>query len=191
MQAKDFFVAREKGELHPEPIDELIEATEVKPGVVPGAAPIEFEIVYHGEKFKVRVEGVSAHSEPGKPRKYYIKVDGRLEEIQLTPLTEAIPSTGPSQAVLQAEEKGIPKATQPGDATAPMPGRVVRVLVKEGDSVKEGQTVAIVEAMKMENEIHAPISGIVKRIFVKPGDNVTPDDALLRIEPAVEETSYG
>ncbi|MCS7196882.1 MAG: biotin/lipoyl-binding protein, partial [Aquificaceae bacterium] len=93
---------------------------------------------------------------------------------------------------VQAEEKGIPKASQPGDATAPMPGRVVRVLVEEGQPVNEGQTVAIVEAMKMENEIHAPITGIVKKIFVKPGDNVTPDDALLRIEPVKPEgDTYG
>ncbi|MCS7308234.1 MAG: 2-oxoglutarate carboxylase large subunit, partial [Aquificaceae bacterium] len=149
MQAKDYFVAREKGELTAEPVEELAEATEVKAGTVPGAAPVEFDVVYHGERFKVKVEGVSAHAEPGKPRKYYIRVDGRLEEVQLTPQLEAIPSGGISQAVAQAEEKGIPKASQPGDATAPMPGRVVRVLVQEGQPVNEGQTVAIVEAMKM------------------------------------------
>ncbi len=190
MQAKDFFSAREKGELISEPVEEL-EATEVKPGTVPGAAPVEFEVVYHGEKFKVKVEGVSAHAELGKPRKYYIRVDGKLEEVQLTPFLEAIPSGGVSAAAVQAEEKGIPKATQPGDATAPMPGRVVRILVNEGDAVQEGQTVAIVEAMKMENEIHAPISGVVKKVFAKPGDQVTPDDAILRIEVGKEEQMYG
>jgi pyruvate/oxaloacetate carboxyltransferase/biotin carboxyl carrier protein len=193
MQAKDFFIAREKGELHPEPIEDLPETAEVKPGTVPGAAPVEFEIIYHGEKFKVKVEGVSAHQEPGKPRKYYIRVDGRLEEVQLTPLLEAIPAGGVSQAVAQQlEEKGIPKATQPGDATAPMPGRVVRILVEEGQPVQEGQTVAIVEAMKMENEIHAPITGVVKKIFAKPGDNVTPEDSILRIEPVKGDSDiYG
>ncbi len=192
MQAKDFFIAREKGELVPEPIEELAETTEVKPGTVPGAAPVEFEVIYHGEKFKVKVEGVSAHAEPGKPRKYYVRVDGRLEEVQLTPQLEAVPSGGVPQTLAQAEVRGIPKASQPGDATAPMPGRVVRILVEEGQPVNEGQTVAIVEAMKMENEIHAPITGIVKKIFVKPGDNVTPDDALLRIEPVKPEgDTYG
>ncbi|MFN7065118.1 MAG: 2-oxoglutarate carboxylase large subunit [Aquificaceae bacterium] len=192
MQAKDYLSAREKGELHPEPVEELVEATEIKPGIVPGAAPVEFEMVYHGEKFKVKVEGVSAHTEAGRPRKYYIRVDGKLEEVQLTPQKEAIPSGGVPQAVAQAEEKGIPKASQPGDATAPMPGRVVRILVNEGQPVNEGQTVAIVEAMKMENEIHAPITGVVKKIFVKPGDNVTPDDALLRIERVKPEgDTYG
>ncbi len=192
MQAKDYFTAREKGELTAEPIEELAEATEVKPGTVPGAAPVEFEVIYHGEKFKVKVEGVSAHAEPGKPRKYYVRVDGRLEEVQLTPQLEAVPSGGVPQTLAQAEVKGIPKASQPGDATAPMPGRVVRILVEEGQPVNEGQTVAIVEAMKMENEIHAPITGVVKKIFAKPGDNVTPDDALLRIEPVKPEgDTYG
>ncbi len=192
MQAKDYFTAREKGELTAEPIEELAEATEVKPGTVPGAAPVEFEVIYHGEKFKVKVEGVSAHAESGKPRKYYVRVDGKLEEVQLTPQLEAVPSGGIPQTLAQGEEKGIPKASQPGDATAPMPGRVVRILVEEGQPVNEGQTVAIVEAMKMENEIHAPITGVVKKIFAKPGDNVTPDDALLRIEAVKPEgDTYG
>jgi pyruvate carboxylase subunit B len=52
--------------------------------------------------------------------------------------------------------------------------------------------VAIVEAMKMENEIHAPITGVVKKIFAKPGDNITPEDAILRIEPVKGDSdTYG
>jgi pyruvate carboxylase subunit B len=52
--------------------------------------------------------------------------------------------------------------------------------------------VAIVEAMKMENEIHAPITGVVKKIFAKPGDNVTPEDSILRIEPVKGDSDiYG
>ncbi len=189
MQAKEFLSLREKGELHPEPVEELPEVTEAPAGTLANAAPVEFDIVYHGEKFRVKVEGVSAHSEPGKPRKYYVRIDGRLEEIQLSPIKEAVPSGGAS-AVASEEETGIPKASQPGDATTPMPGKVVKILVKENQPVEKGQTIAIVEAMKMENEIHAPIDGIVKKIFVKPGDQVNPDDALIRIEPYKEDKSY-
>lgn len=73
-----------------------------------------------------------------------------------------------------------------------MPGRVVRILVEEGQPVQEGQTVAIVEVMKMKNEIHASITGVVKKIFAKPGDNVTPEDAILRIEPVKGDSDiYG
>ncbi len=189
MQAKEFLALREKGELHPEPVEELPEVTEAPAGTLANAAPVEFDIVYHGEKFRVKVEGVSAHSEPGKPRKYYVRIDGRLEEIQLSPIKEAVPSGGAS-AVASEEETGIPKASQPGDATTPMPGKVVKILVQENQPVEKGQTIAIVEAMKMENEIHAPIDGIVKKIFVKPGDQVNPDDALIRIEPYKEDKSY-
>ena len=74
-------------------------------------------------------------------------------------------------------------ATKEGDVTAPMPGKVVEIKVKEGDRVNEGDVVAIVEAMKMQNEVHAPISGVVKAIYVKPGDNVNPDEAIMTIEP--------
>ncbi len=190
MQAKEFLTLREKGELHPEPVEELPEIAETEAGKVVGAAPVEFEITYHGDKFKVKVEGVSPESEPGKPRKYYVRVDGRLEEIQLLPKKEAIPSEGGAAVATPAEEGGIPKATEPGDATPPMPGKVVRILVEEGKPVEKGQTVAIVEAMKMENEIHAPIDGIVKKIFAKAGDQVNPDEAILRIEPYKEDNSY-
>ncbi len=191
MQAKEFLTLREKGELHPEPVEELPEVAETPAGKVVGAAPIEFDLLYHGDRFRVKVEGVSFESEPGKPRKYYIRVDGRLEEVQLFPHREAIPSGGVSVAGAPAPtEEGIPKASEPGDVTPPMPGKVVKILVEEGKPVEQGQTVAIVEAMKMENEIHAPIEGIVKKIFAKPGDQVNPDEAILRIEPFKEDNSY-
>ena len=191
MQAKEFLTLREKGELHPEPVEELPEVTETPAGKVVGAAPVEFDILYHGDRFRVKVEGVSFETESGKPRKYYVRVDGRLEEIQLFPRREAIPSGGASVGGAPAPvEEGIPKASEPGDVTPPMPGKVVKILVSEGQPVEQGQTVAIVEAMKMENEIHAPIEGIVKKVFAKPGDQVNPDEAILRIEPYKEDKSY-
>lgn len=74
-----------------------------------------------------------------------------------------------------------PKATAPGDAVAPMAGRVARVLVKVGDSVKVGQTVVIVEAMKLEIEVQSLTEGVVEAVFVEPGDRITPEDALVRV----------
>lgn len=62
-----------------------------------------------------------------------------------------------------------------------MAGRVVRVLVKKGDTVTTGQTVVVVEAMKLESEVQSPIDGTVEEIFVGPGDSVTSEDALVRI----------
>ncbi len=59
-----------------------------------------------------------------------------------------------------------------------MPGMVIRYEVKEGDSVKEGDVVMILEAMKMENSILAPASGTVKQICCKDGQSVQKGDVL-------------
>lgn len=63
----------------------------------------------------------------------------------------------------------------------PMPGNIMKVMVKEGDEVKKGQNVLILEAMKMENDITAEVSGKVNRIFVKPGDVVREGVPLVEI----------
>jgi biotin carboxyl carrier protein len=55
---------------------------------------------------------------------------------------------------------------------APMPGKVVRVLVKEGDSVEEGQGLVVIEAMKMENELRSPKAGVVKELHAQEGHPV-------------------
>ncbi len=57
--------------------------------------------------------------------------------------------------------------------SAPIPGTIVRYLVKEGDEVKLNAGIVILEAMKMENEIVAPAAGKVKSIMYKPGDKVS------------------
>ena len=67
--------------------------------------------------------------------------------------------------------------------TAPMPGKVVKVNVAEKEAVRKNQTLAIVEAMKMENEIKSPLDGFVKKIYVSPGDLVDSEKPLLELEP--------
>lgn len=68
-----------------------------------------------------------------------------------------------------------------GLVKTPMPGRVIKVLVKEGDEVKVGQPLVVVEAMKMENELGAERDGVVKKIFVSPGATVEGGARLLEI----------
>ncbi|MGB8523261.1 MAG: biotin/lipoyl-containing protein [Candidatus Acidiferrales bacterium] len=62
--------------------------------------------------------------------------------------------------------------------TAPMPGKIVLVLVKNGDTVDAGQGIVVVEAMKMQNEIRSPKSGTVERILVVAGQTVNAGDAV-------------
>lgn len=64
----------------------------------------------------------------------------------------------------------------------PMPGKIVTVAVNEGDEVKAGQVLVILEAMKMQNEIAAPAAGTVKKVHVKPGQNVEGKDVLIELE---------
>ncbi|MGH9743049.1 MAG: biotin/lipoyl-containing protein [Candidatus Acidiferrum sp.] len=65
---------------------------------------------------------------------------------------------------------------------APMPGKVVRLLVSAGDKVEAGQGLLVVEAMKMQNEIRSPKSGVVERLFVREGQPVNVGEVLAWVE---------
>lgn len=69
-----------------------------------------------------------------------------------------------------------------GELNAPMPGKILEVIVAEGDKVKIGDPVAILEAMKMENELKAPINGTVTKIAVSKNDSVEKNALILEIE---------
>lgn len=66
--------------------------------------------------------------------------------------------------------------------SSPMPGRIVRIPVKEGQEVEAGQTVIVVSAMKMESEYKSPKKGIVKNVHVKEGDVVNGHQPLITVE---------
>ena len=69
-----------------------------------------------------------------------------------------------------------------GELTAPMPGQVRAVNVKEGDAVAKGQTLMLIEAMKMEIRIQSPQDGVVKKLFVQQGQTVEREQMLIEIE---------
>ena len=81
-----------------------------------------------------------------------------------------------------------PRFPAPADAAvkggfmAPMPGKVVKVLVKDGEAVKSGQTLLVLEAMKMEQTTRAPADGVVKQVLVREGDQVTAGQILVVME---------
>lgn len=79
------------------------------------------------------------------------------------------PAPQPVQTITEGKEEVV---------EAPLPGLVLRVVTKIGDSVKEGDVLLVVESMKMETEINAPVSGTVKAIPVKDGDQIAAGDAL-------------
>ena len=78
----------------------------------------------------------------------------------------------------------LPVAAEAGPQkiTAPMPGKIVRIMVAVGDEVKAGQGVIVMEAMKMQNEMKSPKDGKVQKILTSEGSTVNPGDTLAVIE---------
>jgi pyruvate carboxylase subunit B len=174
----EFAELREKGF----PPEEPKTRTEATAPAEPGAplAPSEFMINVHGESFHVKVGG-KGHKSEGK-RPYFLYVDNTLVEVLVEPLVEVLPSEeGMIDTKKASGSSKRPKAEAPGDITTAMPGSVVKMKVQKGDIVKEGDTILIVEAMKMENEIRTPISGTIEDIYVTEGDVVNPDEVLVRV----------
>lgn len=179
--AMEFFKAREMGTLTPEPL----EAPDAPETLLPAhhLAPTEFEVTLHGETYHVHVSGVG-HKEQNR-RPFFLRIDGVLEEVLVEAVTEILPSAEGRVLTRQAGLDSVRlKPSSPGDVAAPMPGRVTAVLVGVGDAVTKGQTVLVVEAMKMETQIHAPVSGKVAAVLIAVGDAVNPDETLVRIEPS-------
>jgi len=87
-----------------------------------------------------------------------------------------------AERVEQTKTRKKGPGSSPSEVTPPMPAVVIAVSVVEGDSVKKGQTVVIVSAMKMETTLSAPFDGTVKKVNVAEGDKVMPGDILVDIE---------
>jgi len=81
----------------------------------------------------------------------------------------------------RAGRRSALEATGPQQVVAPMPGKIVRVLVATGETVQAGQGLVVVEAMKMQNEIRAPKSGRVERVLVAEGQAVRTQETLMVI----------
>ncbi|BCX82803.1 pyruvate carboxylase subunit B [Methylomarinovum caldicuralii] len=171
---RQFLTQRAQGTLEPEPIEPPAETAA-------RAAPTEFNVHLHGETYHVRVTGAGPRQQA--ERHFYLVVDGVPEEAVIETLDEVVLGGGTEGAVPRRLSSKRPKAAGEGDVTLSMPGNIVEVLVKEGDTVQAGDPVLIVETMKMETEVQAPIGGTVTAVYVQKGDAVTPTETLLHIEP--------
>lgn len=113
-------------------------------------------------------------------KKYHIKLNGKVYEVEIE---EVVEETTLKQVEKESEKlKTKPQSVMNAESiTAPMPGTIVNILVKPGQEIKKGQVLAILEAMKMENEIVATVDGKVESISVDKGQNVNLGDSLLEI----------
>jgi len=122
----------------------------------------EIEIVdYHEDSFRVRIGS----------KEYIVHIVKNQRDTSTKTLENNIISE-PSKSIEQQQyikELQIPKENI---ITSEIPGRIVKILVNEGDSIKEGDTIAIIESMKMEIEVKSPRNGIVKKILTKNGSYI-------------------
>ncbi len=179
--ARDFFEARERGDLTPEPLEP---AAAKGPAVAHELhlAPAEFNVTVHGETYRVKLSGSGRKTDGRKP--YYIRVNDKLEEVTLEPIQEVLAGVPEAPESSPGAKPKRPRPTKLGDVAPPMPGRVVKVLVAQGDHVKSGDPLLIIEAMKMESRVPAPINGRVATILVAEGENVKTDETLVQLESA-------
>jgi len=128
--------------------------------------PEKRTVKVNGEEFEVEIE----LNDDGT---YDATVEGQTFSIE-------VPN---AQAAPRARRGGGGKKKKSGTVSANIPGKVVTVEVKEGDVVKEGQVILILEAMKMQNEIQAPVDGTVINVACEEGQAIEANVPLVVIEP--------
>ena len=119
---------------------------------------------------------------------YKIKVNGKTYRVELESLEE-VASAAPAAAAAASKPAPEKKSDAPAPAassdgtpvTSPIQGGVVKVLVKVGDKVKKGDPIAVIEAMKLENEVVSSAEGEVVAVLVEKGNSVASGDPLIRV----------
>ena len=116
-------------------------------------------------------------------RNFLVNVNGTQYEVAVEEIDgKAAPAAKPAPAAAPAAAPVVAAAAGATKVTAPMPGTILGVNVKEGDVVKAGQPIFVLEAMKMESDITAPVNGTVRGIAVSKGASVEAGKLLCSIE---------
>ncbi len=130
-----------------------------------------FRVVVNGSEYKVGIEELAEEAQTPS-----------VQTKSATPTTPN-PVVSKPQPAPPAQQRQTPPTPDTGDingtVTAPMPGTVISIAVTDGDTVSKGQTLLILEAMKMENEIMAPCDGTVQEVTISQGTSVNAGDILV------------
>jgi pyruvate carboxylase subunit B len=109
---------------------------------------------------------------------FEVEVEGEVFKVRVT---GAGMTVSPASAAASAAATALPPRTGEGTVIAPMQGLIVKIPVKAGDEVKLGDVVAVLEAMKMQNDIVTTVAGRVSQVYVKEGEVVSPNQPLLAV----------
>ncbi|WP_462319041.1 biotin/lipoyl-containing protein [Marinilabilia sp.] len=139
----------------------------------------KFDFSINGNKYHVHIkdidDNIASIEVNGTP--YSVEIEQEVKKVKTPKLirNEVKPKPGEGQIVKKPSAGGH-------QIQAPLPGNIFKILAKEGDAVKKGDTLLIMEAMKMENNVMADKDGTVKEIKVKEGDAVLQSDVLIVLE---------
>jgi biotin carboxyl carrier protein len=152
------------------------------------------ELERDADRWKITLDGqpIDADAVEIGPDTISLLLEGHSYEVSLVPLPngQLKLQTGLQEFTAEVADPRAWRGRKHGvlelegrqQIVAPMPGKVVRVLVKAGDKVEAGQGLFVVEAMKMQNEIRSPKSGVIERLQVKEGQPVNAGEVLAWVE---------
>ncbi len=142
----------------------------------------EFKFTIDGNEYEASVEETAKNQ-------VAVEINGKKFSVEIEKKEKPVIVAAQRPAAASAPAKPQPSAapaSKPqggaGTVKAPLPGSISKILVKEGDSVKRGDTVLTMESMKMENNIMAERDGVVKAIYVQPAQSVMQGDSLFDLE---------
>ena len=152
------------------------------------------ELVRQDNAWKITLDGnpLDADAAEVAPNTFSVLLNGESHQIRIAPRPDGTLTLHTGLAEYHAEvidprswrgrRHGALEAEGRQHIVAPMPGKVIRLLVKQGDVVKVGQGLLVVEAMKMQNEIRSPKSGKIEKLFAIEGQAVNAGEVLLSVE---------
>lgn len=140
----------------------------------------EYKFKINGNDYNVAINSVEGGLADVTVNGASYKVE--LESAPASPVAASPAAAATAPVAAPAAAPAAPKAAGEGTAVvSPLPGVIIEVSVKEGQAVKKGQKVAVIEAMKMENEIPAIADGTVTSIKVSKGDSILEGDTIVTI----------
>jgi biotin carboxyl carrier protein len=152
------------------------------------------ELERESDRWRIALDGenIDADAVEIAPNIFSILLNGNSHEVRITPTATGALTLQTGHQEFTAEvidprawrgrRHGALEAEGRQQILAPMPGKIVRVLVQEGEKVEAGQGLLVVEAMKMQNEIRSPKSGTVERLLAKEGQPVNAGEVLAWID---------
>ncbi|MBQ7210935.1 MAG: biotin/lipoyl-binding protein [Paludibacteraceae bacterium] len=138
----------------------------------------EFKFVIDGHKYQTSVNEISANLAEVTVNGTVFKVEIEKDEPKAVARPTVSKVVSAAQSGVQTQAAGVQVVK------SPLPGSIVKVVVKQGDKVAVGDELLTMESMKMENSIKSEYAGTVKGVFVQAGQNVMQEDRLIEIETA-------